>query len=268
MISDITLGQYFPQKSLLHSTDSRMKICLVVYAIVLLFMARNFASLALAVAYIGVGMAFSKISLKLYLKSVKPVLFLVVFTGVLNIFYGTGEPLVQFGMFKITLAGIFNCIFVSVRIIALILASSVLTFTTSPTQLTDAIERLLKPLSKLRVPVHEFAMMMTIALRFVPLLLEETDKIMAAQKARGADMESGSLIQRIRALVPVLIPLFVSAFRRANDLALAMEARCYHGGERRTQMKPLRYQKRDWLAYSFLLVYLAASIVIGVVLKW
>ena len=179
---DITLGQYFPQKSLLHSTDSRMKICLVVYAIVLLFMARNFASLALAVAYIGVGMAFSKISLKLYLKSVKPVLFLVVFTGVLNIFYGTGEPLVQFGMFKITLAGIFNCIFVSVRIIALILASSVLTFTTSPTQLTDAIERLLKPLSKLRVPVHEFAMMMTIALRFVPLLLEETDKIMAAQK--------------------------------------------------------------------------------------
>ena len=267
MISDITLGQYFPQKSLLHSTDSRMKICLVVYAIVLLFMARNFASLALAVAYIGVGMAFSKISLKLYLKSVKPVLFLVVFTGVLNIFYGTGEPLVQFGMFKITLAGIFNCIFVSVRIIALILASSVLTFTTSPTQLTDAIERLLKPLSKLRVPVHEFAMMMmTIALRFVPLLLEETDKIMAAQKARGADMESGSLIQRIRALVPVLIPLFVSAFRRAFDLAVAMESRCYHGGDGRTKMKQVHFGKSDWCVLAFSLAVLALFGVLNLLL--
>ena len=256
MISDITLGQYFPQKSLLHSTDPRMKICLVIYAIVLLFMAGNFASLALAVAYIGVGMAFSKISLKLYLKSLKPILFLVVFTGVLNIFYGTGDPLVQFGMFKITLTGIFNCIFVSVRIIALILASSVLTFTTSPTQLTDAIERLLKPLSKLRVPVHDFAMMMTIALRFVPLLLEETDKIMAAQKARGADMESGSVIQRIRALVPVLIPMFVSAFRRAFDLAVAMESRCYHGGEGRTKMKQLHFGKGDWCVLAFSLAVL------------
>ena len=205
MISDITLGQYFPQKSLLHSTDPRMKICLVIYAIVLLFMAGNFASLALAVAYIGVGMAFSKISLKLYLKSLKPILFLVVFTGVLNIFYGTGDPLVQFGMFKITLTGIFNCIFVSVRIIALILASSVL----------------------------------------------------AAQKARGADMESGSLIQRIRALVPVLIPLFVSAFRRAFDLAVAMESRCYHGGDGRTKMKQVHFGKRDWCVLAFSLAVLA-----------
>ena len=258
MISDITLGQYFPQKSLLHSTDSRMKICLVVYAIVLLFMARNFTSLALAVAYIGVGMAFSKISLKLYLKSVKPVLFLVVFTGVLNIFYGTGEPLVQFGMFKITLAGIFNCIFVSVRIIALILASSVLTFTTSPTQLTDAIERLLKPLSKLRVPVHEFAMMMTIALRFIPTLIEETDKIMNAQKARGAQLDSGNLRQRVKALIPVLIPLFISAFRRADELAMAMECRCYHGGEGRTRLKQLHMHRSDILiAVVAVLVFVA-----------
>ena len=172
MISDITLGQYFPQKSPLHATDPRLKICLLVYAIVLLFAAGNFASLALAVVYIGLGIAFSKIPCKLYWKSLKPIWFLVAFTGILNIFYGAGEPLWKFGIFQITLNGIYNAIFVSVRIIALILASSVLTFTTSPTQLTDAIERLLKPLAKLRVPVHEFAMMMTIALRFVPTLLE------------------------------------------------------------------------------------------------
>lgn len=246
MISDITLGQYFPGKSLLHRTDPRLKICLVIYGIVLLFVAGNFGSLAVAVAYILAGMALSRISLGLYLKGLKPILFLVVFTGVLNIFYGTGDPLLQWGFLKITRNGILNCVFISVRIMALILASSVLTFTTSPTQLTDAIERLLKPLSKLRVPVHEFAMMMTIALRFVPTLLEETDKIMAAQKARGADMESGGLAQRIRALVPVLIPLFISAFRRAYDLATAMESRCYHGGEGRTKMKSLHFGASDW----------------------
>ncbi len=177
----------------------------MIFAIVLLFVAQNFISLALVVVYICLGMALSRIPVKLYLKSLKPILFLVAFTGILNIFYGTGDPLWQWGFLKITANGITNCIFVSVRIIALILASSVLTFTTSPTQLTDAIERLLRPLAKMKVPVHEFAMMMTIALRFVPTLLEETDKIMSAQKARGADMESGGITQRIRALVPVLI---------------------------------------------------------------
>lgn len=255
MISDITLGQYFPQKSPMHRADPRMKICLVIFAIVLLFVAGNFASLALAVLFIGLGMALSRIPLNLYLKSLKPILFLVVFTSVLNIFYGTGEVLWQWGVLRITVNGLITCVFVAVRIIALILASSVLTFTTSPTQLTDAIERLLKPLSKLGVPVHEFAMMMTIALRFVPTLLEETDKIMAAQKARGADMESGGLTQRIRALVPVLIPLFVSAFRRAYDLATAMESRCYHGGEGRTKMKSLHFGRNDWI---MLLVSLGA----------
>ena len=188
MISDITLGQYFPAKSPMHRTDPRMKICLTVFAIVLIFVARNFLSLAVSVLFIGVGMACSKIPLKLYLKSLKPILFIIVFTAVLNIFYGSGDPLVQLGWLKITLSGILNSVFVSIRIVTLILASSVLTFTTSPTQLTDAIERLLRPLAKLHVPVHEFAMMMTIALRFVPTLLEETDKIMSAQKARGADM--------------------------------------------------------------------------------
>lgn len=265
MLSDITLGQFFPRKSVMHRADPRLKICLTVFAIVLIFAAGNFVSLALAVAYIGLGMALSKIPLKMYMKSLKPILFLVVFTAVLNVFYGTGEPLWQWGFLKVTKNGLLNCAFVSIRIIVLILASSVLTFTTSPTQLTDALERLLRPLSKLHVPVHEFAMMMTIALRFVPLLLEETEKIMSAQKARGADMESGGLIQRIKALIPVLIPLFVSAFRRAYDLATAMESRCYHGGEGRTKMKVLRFGGGDWLIVGSAVLALAAFIVLNVV---
>lgn len=247
MISDVTLGQYFPANSLLHRTDPRLKICLTVFAIVLVFLAGNFYSLGLVVLYIGAAMALSKIPFRMYLKSLKPIVILIVFTAVLNAFYGTGEPILQWGFLKITRNGIRNSIFVSLRIVLLILMSSVLTFTTSPTQLTDAIERLLKPLAKLKVPVHEFAMMMTIALRFVPTLLEETEKIMAAQKARGADMESGGVIQRVKALVPVLIPLFVSAFRRAFDLATAMESRCYHGGEGRTKLKVLKFGGVDWL---------------------
>lgn len=246
MISDITLGQYFPAKSVLHRADPRLKICLTIFLIVLIFVAQNFFALGLVAAGVVAVMLLSRIPLKLYFKSLKAIIILVVFTAVLNIFYGSGEPLVQFGIFRITLNGILNSIFVTVRIVILILATSILTFTTSPTQLTDAIERLLKPLTKLHVPVHEFAMMMTIALRFVPTLLEETDKIMSAQKARGADMESGGLMQRIKALIPVLIPLFVSAFRRAYDLATAMESRCYHGGEGRTKMKSLHFGASDW----------------------
>lgn len=247
MISDITLGQYFPARSLLHRTDPRLKICLTVFVIVLIFLSRNFFSLGLTILYLAACMILSKIPFKMYLKSLKPIVILIVFTAVLNIFYGTGEPLVQWGFLKITRNGLVNSLFVSLRIVLLILTSSVLTFTTSPTQLTDALERLLKPLSKLHVPVHEFAMMMTIALRFVPTLLEETDKIMSAQKARGADMESGGIVQRVKALVPVLIPLFVSAFRRAFELATAMESRCYHGGEGRTKMKQLHFCSVDWL---------------------
>ena len=238
MLSDITLGQYFPAKSPMHRADPRLKLCLTVF----------------------------RTPFKLYLKSLKPILFIVVFTAVLNVFYGAGEPLWQWGFLKITKAGLLNSAFVSIRIVTLILASSVLTFTTSPTQLTDAIERLLKPLAKLRVPVHEFAMMMTIALRFVPLLLEETDKIMSAQKARGADMESGGLVQRIKALVPVLIPLFISAFRRAFDLATAMESRCYHGGEGRTKMKVLRFGHEDWLILASAALALGAFIVLNLAL--
>lgn len=266
MLSDITLGQYFPAKSPMHRADPRLKICLTIFAIVLIFAAGNFFSLAAAILYIALGMALSKIPLKLYGKSLKPILFLVAFTAVLNIFYGTGEPLVQWGFLKITQNGLLNSLFVSLRIIVLILASSVLTFTTSPTQLTDAIERLLRPLSKLHVPVHEFAMMMTIALRFVPLLMEETDKIMSAQKARGADMESGGIVQRIKALIPVLIPLFVSAFRRAYDLATAMESRCYHGGAGRTKMKVLRFGAQDYGIIGSAVAALAVFVVLNVTL--
>ena len=264
MISDITLGQYFPAKSVLHRADPRMKICLTIFVIVLIFTSQNFFSLGLVVAGVAAAMVLSKIPIRLYLKSLKAILILVIFTSVLNIFYGTGEPLWQWGIFRVTLNGILNSIFVSVRIVILILTTSILTFTTSPTQLTDAIERLLRPLAKLHVPVHEFAMMMTIALRFVPTLLEETDKIMSAQKARGADMESGGLMQRIKALVPVLIPLFVSAFRRAYDLATAMESRCYHGGEGRTKMKILKLGQTDWLILVTVLLFFAGYLALNI----
>ena len=264
MISDITLGQYFPAKSVLHRADPRMKICLTIFVIVLIFTSQNFFSLGLVVAGVAAAMVLSKIPIRLYLKSLKAILILVIFTSVLNIFYGTGEPLWPWGLFRVTLNGILNSIFVSVRIVILILTTSILTFTTSPTQLTDAIERLLRPLAKLHVPVHEFAMMMTIALRFVPTLLEETDKIMSAQKARGADMESGGLMQRIKALVPVLIPLFVSAFRRAYDLATAMESRCYHGGEGRTKMKILKLGQTDWLILGTVLLFFAGYLALNI----
>ena len=266
MLSDVTMGQFFPGKSVMHRLDPRIKMCLTVYFIVLIFCSKNFVTLGATILMSLLGVVLSKVPLKLYLKSMKPILFIVVFTGVLNLFYGTGDPIFTLGFIHITRNGIVNSIMIAVRIVVLILISSILTFTTSPTQLTDAIERLLKPLSVLHVPVHEFAMMMTIALRFVPTLLEETEKIMAAQKARGADMESGGLMQRIKALIPVLIPLFVSAFRRAFDLATAMESRCYHGGEGRTKMKVLHHSKDDYITLIVCVLYLAAFITANILL--
>lgn len=245
MTRDIALGQYFPGKSVIHRLDPRLKLILTVAFIVYIFVVHNFWGLGFLILCTAAMLLTSGVPVRLYFKSIKGILFIVLFTAVLNLFYGTGEPLWQWGFLTITQQGIFNAIFIAVRIAGLVLFSSVLTFTTSPTDLTDAMERLLKPLSKLHVKVHEIAMMMTIALRFVPTLLEETDKIMAAQKARGADMESGGLMQRIKALVPVLIPLFVSSFRRAYDLAMAMECRCYHGGEGRTKMKVLHLTRLD-----------------------
>lgn len=266
MLSDVTMGQFFPGKSVMHRLDPRIKMCLTVYFIVLIFCSKNFVTLGATILMSLLGVVLSKVPLKLYLKSMKPILFIVVFTGVLNLFYGTGDPIFTLGFIHITRNGIVNSIMIAVRIVVLILISSILTFTTSPTQLTDAIERLLKPLALLHVPVHEFAMMMTIALRFVPTLLEETEKIMAAQKARGADMESGGLMQRIKALIPVLIPLFVSAFRRAFDLATAMESRCYHGGEGRTKMKVLHLSKVDYITLIVCVLYLAAFITANILL--
>lgn len=258
---DIAFGQYYPGKSILHRLDPRSKIILMVAFIVLVFCTSNYVSLSLVVASVFAVVLLSRVPLRLYFKSLKMIVVIVIITSALNLFYGTGDPIWQWGIIKITLEGINNAVFIAVRILCLILISSTLTFTTSPNDLTDALERLMKPLSIFKIKVHEIAMMMTIALRFVPLLLEETDKIMAAQKARGADMESGSFVQRIKALVPVLIPLFVSAFRRAYELAVAMECRCYQGGSGRTRMKVLKMGLRDYISI------LAVSIlIVGVVL--
>lgn len=242
---DVTLGQFMPGNSIMHKLDPRVKIILMLAFIVLIFCTFNFYALGFVTLAIIAIILMSGIPVRMYLKSLKVILVIVLITSILNMFYGTGDPIWQFGFLKITLSGIYRAIFVTVRIVGLILISSCLTFTTSPTDLTDAIERLMKPLTVFHVKVHEIAMMMTIALRFVPTLLEETDKIMSAQKARGADMESGNIIQKVKALIPVLIPLFASAFRRAYELAMAMECRCYQGGEGRTRMKTLQIKKLD-----------------------
>lgn len=260
MVRDVAFGQYFPANSVIHKCDPRAKLIMLVGFLVIIFCTFNYASLALVVLFTALFVAASKVPAKFYFKSMKVIIFIIIITSILNVFYGSGDPLVQWGIFKITLNGINRAIFVSVRIICLILASSCLTFTTSPTELTDAIERLMKPLAKLHFPVHEIAMMMSLALRFVPTLLEETDKITQAQKARGADMESGNIIQRVKAFIPILIPLFVSAFRRAYELATAMECRCYRGGTGRTRMKTIHMAKRDYV--SFVMVALLISGVI------
>lgn len=261
MMRDITLGQFVPGSGIIHKMDSRVKIVLMIAFIVLIFCTFNFVSLALITASIIFVILLSDVSVKMYFKSLKVVLVIIVVTSIINMFYGTGEPIWQFGVLKITMSGIYRSIFVTVRIVCLLLISSCLTFTTSPTDLTDAIERLMKPLKIFHIKVHEIAMMMTIALRFVPTLLEETDKITAAQKARGADMDSGNILHKIKAMLPVLIPLFVSAFRRAYELAMAMECRCYQGGDGRTRMKTLHMGRLDIFCVIF-----AALILTGVVL--
>lgn len=265
MIKDITIGQYFPGKSFLHNMDPRIKIVLMIAFIVDIFICKNFLSLALMVACVIGLILISKISFKVVLKSVKPLLFIIIFTALLNMFYvkGQGKPLVDVWIIKIYLEGIYTAIFMTIRIICLIMSSSLLTYTTSPTALTDAIERLLKPLTYVKLDVHSVAMMMTIALRFIPTLIEEIDKIMSAQKARGADMESGNLIQRVKAMLPILVPLFVSAFRRAYELSDAMECRCYRGGEGRTSLKVMKAGWRDLTAFLFIAALFAGTIVLN-----
>lgn len=264
MLSGITIGQFFPGDSLLHRMDPRMKLVLTFGYIVAVFVPQNWVGLGIAIAFLFVSVALSRLPVKLIWKSVKPILPLIIFTSFINIFYVKGEVvLVDWWIIHITLQGVINSVFIAIRILCLIAGSSLLTYTTSPTSLTDALERLMKPLKALHVNVHELAMMMTIALRFIPTLIEETDKIMSAQKARGADMESGSLLQRVRALIPILIPLFISAFRRAEELALAMECRCYHGGEGRTRMKQLRLGLRDLMASLVIAGCIAAIVLVN-----
>lgn len=260
MLRDITIGQHFPGDSIVHRTDPRLKLVLVIAYIVLLFMASNPVGIALSLALLALLYLLAKIPLKLVGKSLKPIVPIILFTAVLNLFFmgGQGQPLVQFWVFKIYSEGVRYSILMAVRIVALIAGTSLLTYTTSPIVLTDAIERLLKPFARLHLPVHELAMMMTIALRFIPTLIDETDKIMNAQKARGAMLDSGNLKQRVQALVPILIPLFISAFRRADELAMAMECRCYRGGEGRTRLRVLKFTGQDYLALAFCLVWFGA----------
>lgn len=264
MIKDITIGQFFPGKSLVHRLDPRIKLLLTVIYIVMLFASKGFTGLGAAVVFLLAAFLLSKIPLKMMLKSIKPILPIIIFTGILNLFFiSTGDVLVEWGFIRITEDGLRTMVFMAVRIILLICGTSLLTYTTSPITLTDAIERILSPLKVFKFPAHEIAMMMTIALRFIPTLIEETDKIMSAQKARGADMETGSIVKRAKALIPILIPLFVSAFRRAEELALAMECRCYHGGEGRTRLKQLKTAPRDYVAVAVAIMFLAAVFVLN-----
>ena len=263
MLRDITIGQHFPGNSALHTMAPRLKLLLTIAYIIMLFVGSNFVGLAISVLFLVLLYAVAKIPFRMIAKSIKPILPIILFTAVLNIFFmgGKGDPLVHWGFIRIYAEGLRYAAMIAVRIVCLIAGTSLLTYTTSPIVLTDAIERLLKPMAKLHLPVHELAMMMTIALRFIPTLIEETDKIMNAQKARGAQLDSGTLTQRVKALIPVLIPLFISAFRRADELAMAMECRCYHGGEGRTRLRQLRYATRDWAVLAF---FLAVALLVWV----
>ena len=263
MLKDITLGQFFPGDTVIHRLDPRTKLIMVIVYIVTLFSAEKFLTYGIVLAFLAAVIILSKIQLKTILKSLKPLLFIIVLTAVLNLFYTPGEELVSFWIFTITKEGIISAAFMALRITMLIAGTFMLTYTTSPIALTDGLEQLLNPLKKIKVPVHELAMMMCIALRFIPTLIEETDKIMSAQKARGADFESGNLFARAKALIPILVPLFISSFRRADELAVAMECRCYHGGNGRTRMKQLRYARRDIVTLMIGLITMAAVIVFG-----
>ena len=262
MLKDITLGQYFPGNSVVHRLDPRTKLILLVGYIVALFMAVSWFSYLAVFAFLTVSIAISRIPLKAIVRGMKPLIFILVFTGVLNVFFttGEGEPLVDWWIFTVYTEGLIRAFFMITRILMLITGTFLMTYTTSPIALTDGLESLLSPLKLLRLPVHELSMMMCIALRFIPTLIEETDKIISAQKARGADFETGNLIKRVKALVPILVPLFISAFRRADELATAMECRCYQGGNGRTKMKLLRFKRND-----FLTILLGAVLIAGVV---
>ena len=263
MLKDITLGQYFPGNTPAHRLDPRTKILLVVLYIVALFCAKSVLTYGLVALTLFICVRISKVGLKALVRGLKPVVVIILFTAVLNLFFTPGDEVFRLGFLRITDAGITTALRMVLRIMLLIMGTFLLTYTTSPISLTDGLERLLNGLKRFHVPVHELAMMMSIALRFIPTLIEETDKIMSAQRARGADFESGNLIQRAKALIPLLVPLFISAFRRADELAVAMECRCYHGGEGRTRLRQLRYQGIDYAAIVFFLAVTAAVFVLA-----
>lgn len=266
MIRDITIGQYYATDSVIHRLDPRVKVVGTLAYLISLFCFNKFSGYIIAALFFAILVKISHVPFKFMVKGLKPIMFMLIFTAALNLFWTPGEVvLVKAWVFTITLEGVKRSVFMALRLTFLIIGSSLMTLTTTPNQLTDALEKLLKPLNKIKVPVHEIAMMMSIALRFIPILVDETDKIMKAQMGRGADFESGNVIQRIKAMLPILILLFISAARRANDLALAMDARCYHGGEGRTKMKPLKYKKQDVIAYLTVVAY---AVVLGVVVKF
>lgn len=267
MLKDITIGQYFPGNSIVHRLDARFKIVITMLFVVMIFSADTMLSMSAGIVFMLLSYALTGLSPKLMYKSIKPVIPVLLVTAVLNVFFFDGEEIFSLWIIKITDEGVKNAVFMLLRVVSLIVGSSVLTYTTSPIELTNAIEKLLSPLKVFKFPVHELAMMMTIALRFIPTLIEETDKIISAQKARGADFENGSLKERAGAIVPVLVPLFISSFRRAEELALAMECRCYRGGEGRTRMKQLKIRPADIAALAVTLVFLVTVFVIDYIMK-
>ena len=263
MIRDITIGQYYPTDSLLHRLDPRVKLMGTLVFIVSLFIADSWLAYALAAAYLALMIGLSKVPVSFMLRGLKAVMILLLISVGFNVFLTNGKHvLLEFWIIRITWEGVRQALFMGIRLVFLIMGSSLMTLTTTPNQLTDGLETGLGFLKKIHVPIHEIAMMMSIALRFIPILVEETDKIMKAQMARGADFETGGLIEKAKALVPILVPLFISSFRRATDLAMAMEARCYNGGDR-TKMKPLKYERRDYITYGVFVVYLALMILVG-----
>ena len=265
MLRDITLGQYYPADSVIHKLDPRVKITGTFLYIISLFLIQDYIGYTVAFGFLVFMTVMSRVPVSYMVRGLKGILFILIFTAAFNVFFTPGEVLFSFWKLNASREGLRIAIRMVIRLIFLVMGTSVMTLTTTPNRLTDGLEKVLKPLGKLGIPVHEVAMMMSIALSFIPILIEELDKIMKAQSARGADFESKKLSVRIKSMVPLLVPLFVSAFRRAGDLANAMEARCYHGGEGRTRMKPLRYVKRDLIAYLILLIYLAAVIIVGMI---
>lgn len=265
MLRDITLGQYYQTDSFIHRLDPRVKLVATIIYIISLFVFDGILGYLLAALFLAIAIKASHVPFKYMVKGMRAIVFLLMITVIFNLFLTPGEPLISLWKLTITKEGLKFAVYMAIRLSFLIIGSSVMTLTTTPNQLTDGLESLMRPLKKIKVPVHEIAMMMSIALRFIPILLEETDKIMKAQIARGADFENGNVIKRAKNMVPLLVPLFISAFRRANDLAMAMEARCYRGGDNRTKMKPLKYKKQDFLTYIYMFSYLVLGIAMGII---